>query len=352
MVKYGLTSCDGGWSWHNCIERKYKSSPLGVLQYNRTPTTSFDVETFEGPSMNGGLDNEWIGKDYNSHNGQICLDPKSIDGNHVLHFPTNSWSGQFFSQSIDNSVQLHIKFRFLNTGSTGGGCIGYVDITGDPMTENWLLCDGSTMNSNKEWISCQFSVPSQVKNFRIVVGDIQSPGGEAYFDDIQLNNGRVTTTCDNVEFALRTSLKGREGYSNYVVERLSTLLTAGRLQDNSKVIIAEAFDNAGSVQDGLRIAQQLLMTTAEFHTTNLVKSTNEEREPASFPKQTGKPYKAIIYLMLNGGCDSYNMLTPYTCSNGLYETYLGERIECSSFLAFSFIDAKNSLMLHTVLFQM
>lgn len=29
--------------------------------------------------------------------------------------------------------------------------------------------------------------------------------------------------------------------------------------------------------------------------------------------------------MLTGGCDSFNLLTPYTCDNGLYESYLDVR---------------------------
>lgn len=84
-------------------------------------------------------------------------------------------------------------------------------------------------------------------------------------------------------------------------------------------------DDAGSAEDGLRIAQQLIITTGEFHSTNIVQSTEIARETAAFPEPSGKPYRAVIYIMLTGGCDSFNLLTPYTCDNGLYESYLDVR---------------------------
>lgn len=43
----------------------------------------------------------------------------------------------------------------------------------------------------------------------------------------------------------------------------------------------------------------------------------------AFPTSTGKPYRAIVYIMLSGGSDSFNMLAPYSCSKGkdLYQEY-------------------------------
>ena len=178
------------------------------------------------------------------------------------------------------------------------------------------------MKSRGSWISCQFKVPESVGSFRIVVGDTRMPGGNAYFDDIQLASG-TETTCTGIDVP-KTEPLGQVGYSNKVVDKLSTLLTAGRLSSEGKSIIVDAFNSAGSAMDGLRVAQQLILTSAEFHTTNVVKNTGVEREDVTFPKPTGKPYRAVIYVMLNGGCDSFNMLAPYTCSNDLYESYLGK----------------------------
>ena len=81
---------------------------------------------------------------------------------------------------------------------------------------------------------------------------------------------------------------------------------------------------AGANDVGLRIAQQMILATSEFHTANIVKTTDQPREQYSFPEPQEKPYRAVVYVMLNGGCDSYNMLAPYTCSNGLYESYISK----------------------------
>ena len=329
LVKFGLSNCHGGWGYEYCREGTYNTSPLGVLEFNHTLVeTELAFETFEGPSLKGGLDNKWIGRYLNSHNGRTTLDPL-VQNNHVLHFPRPTWNGEFFSEPIRNVDQdgnpYVVKFRYLGSESLAGGCIGYHDATRTLNAQTWGLCDGNVMESSGSWVSCQFVIPASVPSFRIVVGDRREPGGNAYFDDIQLASGNETT-CTGVQVPSKDP-PGQIGYSDAVVDKLSTLLTAGRLANEAKAIIVNAFDNAGSAEDGLRMAQQLILTTGEFHTTNIVKSTDQARDDVSFPKSTGKPYRAVIYLMLSGGCDSFNMLTPHTCSNGLYESYLGKRYD-------------------------
>lgn len=332
MVNYGMSSCGDGWGPQRCYEQKYIKSTEGRLEFNTTfPDKEFSFETFEGPSLVGGLDNSWIGRYFRSHNGKATPDPLG-NGNHVLHFPAADYNGNFFSppvQNRDNDGNPYVvKFSFLSTGTPYGGCIGYVDATSTPAYDRtWALCDqydinGYTMRSNGEWISCQFVVPPELESFRIVVGDRRSPGGDAYFDDIQLASGNETT-CVGISVP-KIDPPGQLGYSNEVVDRLSILLTAGRLGDTTKAIITKAFDDAGSAEDGLRMAQELILTTAEYHTTSIGKTKTQLRDNVSFPAPTGKPYRAILYIMLNGGCDSFNMLAPYTCSNGLYESYLGK----------------------------
>ena len=330
LVKFGLSDCEGGWGYQSCRERKYITSPLGSLNFNKTSIEEkeFSVETFEGPSLLGGLDNTWVGRYFDSHSGRSTNDPLEND-NHVIHFLETSWNGDFFSLPVSNrdvnGNPRAVKFKYLGLTTSSGGCIGYVDADRDYLnTQTWVLCDDSNggMSSNGNWTSCQFSVPSEVKSFRIVVGDRRSPGGDAYFDDIQITSGGETT-CSGIDVP-REDPPGQSGYSITVVDKLSTLLTAGRLGSQSKAIIAKAFDDEESAEDGLRMAQQLILLTSEFHTTNFVQPTNKPRDSVKFPAPSDKPYRAVIYLMLSGGCDSYNMLSPHTCSNGLYDTYQGK----------------------------
>lgn len=326
LVKYGLSSCEGGWGIQ-CQERFYTQSSAGILEYNKAPKMEFAAETFEGPSLLGGLDNEWVGRDFYAHNGVATIDPLDQQ-NHVLHFPNRDWHGDFFSPIINNTDpngdNYVVKFRYLSTENLAGGCIGYVDGTRTYLnTHTNVMCDGYQMQSNGIWISCQFAIPPGLESFRIVVSDQRDPGGNAYFDDIQVAIG-TETTCEGVNVP-KPNPNGQLGYATTVVDKLATLLTAGRLGNTARAVVADAFNKAGSADDGLRLAQELIITTAEFHTTNIAKATSEPRNNVNFPQPSGKPYKAVIYLMFSGGCDSFNMLTPHTCSNGLYESYLSVR---------------------------
>jgi len=84
LVKNGLYSTDGGfgfWSVNSGLK-------TGILEYNKTATSFYSpFETFEGRSLTGGLDNEWIGPNFQSHFGHVVDDPDpSGDSNHVLTF--------------------------------------------------------------------------------------------------------------------------------------------------------------------------------------------------------------------------------------------------------------------------
>jgi len=79
----------------------------------------------------------------------------------------------------------------------------------------------------------------------------------------------------------------------------------------------------GDKSAGLRLAQQLITTSAEFHTNNPIKKSDERRVTTeSEPKSFAGEYKAVVFLMFAGGCDSYNMLVPHTCSPGVNGTDL------------------------------
>ena len=325
FARFGLSSCDSGWGPNRCYERTYEQSPLGILEFNKTlQEEPFVFETFEGPSLTGGLDNKWVGRSFRDHNGNITTDPFDVD-NHVLHFDFSNRNAYFYSPVVNNTgingQPYVVKFRYLDFDSRrSGGHIGYVDGQSSLSSQTWALEDDE-IESNGNWVSCQFLVPSELESFRIAIADRSSPAGDVYFDDIQLAGGNETS-CTGVN-VVKMDPPGKAGYSNAVVDRLSTLLTAGRLGDESKAIIMKEFEGKGA-EDGLRRAQQLIVTTGEFHTTNIVKTTNEPRKSIELPAPTGKPYRAVVYVLLSGGCDSFNMLTPYTCSNGLYEDYLGK----------------------------
>jgi hypothetical protein len=111
-----------------------------------------------------------------------------------------------------------------------------------------------------------------------------------------------------------------------VVDELATLMTAGRLsQDNRDQVERMLVEQS---VEAFRKAQLLIASSPEFHSTNLVRKTGLERPAELLRSPSSRPYKALVYVMLTGGYDSYNMLVPHSCnatnSNGqsLLDQYL------------------------------
>ena len=108
-----------------------------------------------------------------------------------------------------------------------------------------------------------------------------------------------------------------------VIAELNLLLTSGRLNANASAVIANAFDEYNA-RDGpeaaLVVAQQLLTVSAEFHATNMHTLTGDVRRGATTGAGDATTYdtsrfKAVVILVMDGGCDSYNLLIPYgNCS--------------------------------------
>lgn len=107
-----------------------------------------------------------------------------------------------------------------------------------------------------------------------------------------------------------------------VIDDLSLLLTAGRLRLNSatRSMIIDAYNSAGGGEDGLRLAQKLMISLPEFHTTNVMHSTTGSRPEVEPPEPSGKRYKAVLFLFLQGGLDSFNVLVPHSGCSGTRES--------------------------------
>jgi hypothetical protein len=109
-----------------------------------------------------------------------------------------------------------------------------------------------------------------------------------------------------------------------IVGKLSDLLTCGRLSASSTKIITAAYDGrylAEGAAMALRVALQLIVSTPEFHTTNLVESKSEQRESPAQPDSNGEGYKAIVYVHMFGGMDSFYMLAPHSSCGNLRTEY-------------------------------
>ncbi len=112
-----------------------------------------------------------------------------------------------------------------------------------------------------------------------------------------------------------------------ILDDLSVLLTSGRLTPKNRAVIKSVVEpefNTGNVAKSIRMAQQLLFATPEFHSTSVTKNSNQVRELTGYIHPPAAPYKAVVLLMMLGGADSWNLLVPYSdCSQ--YQEYKAAR---------------------------
>ena len=77
-------------------------------------------------------------------------------------------------------------------------------------------------------------------------------------------------------------------------------MTAGRLSDNNLATIVDACASWSNKGKRVRCMQQLIVTTGEFHSTNLVTQSEEVRNSRAALEENSEPYKAIVYFYLDG----------------------------------------------------
>ena len=116
-----------------------------------------------------------------------------------------------------------------------------------------------------------------------------------------------------------------------IIDELDLLLTSGRLQGSTnraliKNIIGPIMGT--DVAKAVRAAQQLVVSTPEYHSNNLARKNESWRQKTASTTTSKAPYRAVIVLVLFGGVDSWNMLVPTgQCSSvsDQYEEYATTR---------------------------
>ena len=114
-----------------------------------------------------------------------------------------------------------------------------------------------------------------------------------------------------------------------IIDDLDLLLTSGRLQGSANRALIKGLVEPmmGDVAKATRAAQQLIVSTPEYHTNNLPRKVDTPRLITGYTTKPKASYKAVVILMLRGGCDSWNMLVPKgQCTSGdSYEEYVAAR---------------------------
>ena len=116
-----------------------------------------------------------------------------------------------------------------------------------------------------------------------------------------------------------------------MLHEISMLLTSGRLSAEKLELIKIAVIDEFTYSDrrkAIRTMIELMITTAEFHTTNLASHSTERhdvRQATIDDVPSENEYKAVVFLMFAGGMDSWNLLVP-KCDE-LYNDYFEVRGE-------------------------
>uniref|UniRef100_A0A7S4S6P4 DUF1501 domain-containing protein n=1 Tax=Ditylum brightwellii TaxID=49249 RepID=A0A7S4S6P4_9STRA len=116
-----------------------------------------------------------------------------------------------------------------------------------------------------------------------------------------------------------------------IVSEMDLLLTGGRLSSMNKGIITQAYAVAAEAYGDATALQHAISHFAaapEFHVTNDLFSneTQLHERTSTVPDIPENPppvtdYKAIVYIYLQGALDSYSLLMPNVCANGLNTQY-------------------------------
>ena len=109
-----------------------------------------------------------------------------------------------------------------------------------------------------------------------------------------------------------------------IIAAIDLLLTGGRMHPATRATLALAYSNrfneTGDAAHALSVAQTLASFTGEFSSSSVPRLTDEAVEVGNTEvsdTSTGD-YKALVYLFLGGGLDSFNLIVPHSgCTGGL-----------------------------------
>lgn len=174
-----------------------------------------------------------------------------------------------------------------------------------------------------------FFLPEYSSPGRVSDGLMVSPESMLLHQSVSMLNGMISlvkfglSSC-NGGFGYRThncnlGEVSSAGYLSYqtedmedagaIIDELASLMTSGRMNKESRSIMKSAYDAEHDKTQALILAQQLVLTSPDFHSTGMSQRKDMEDEEIDNTKSCRR-YKAVVHILLKGGADSYNMLVP------------------------------------------
>lgn len=187
--------------------------------------------------------------------------------------------------------------------------------------------ESSLFSPESELLNMKYAIGSQNAYYLLIQNGLNGCGGGiGGFVGV----GRTCSSFEEEPFTSGSLSYAPQGNTSDVVSKLATLLTADRLDDNSRSMIESVYLSTMTSygeKAALEAAEVLMVSTPAFHATNKAEPLSEKRSSSpNIPKLETEPYKAVIHLNLFGGMDSMNLLVPHPdgCPN-LYNEYRTKR---------------------------
>jgi cullin-associated NEDD8-dissociated protein 1 len=145
--------------------------------------------------------------------------------------------------------------------------------------------------------------------------------------DRRTNPNLVNSGYFNYSSLTLSTLQG-----NDLVQYFSMMLTGGRLDQSKKELFFSEFQRINSSfsrVEAIKVLLELIVSSPEYQVSTTAKSRNLVRQSSSTLNSdeklgsTQNGYKAIVYVYLSGGMDSYNLLVPHSVcgSFDLHQNY-------------------------------
>ena len=139
--------------------------------------------------------------------------------------------------------------------------------------------------------------------------------------------GGELSCSEGLSYGYLTYVDDNKDDPDQVVDNLATLLTSGRLSNYHRDMVKDMYSKEDDKSDALRLAQKMMILSAEYHvgssaihakpSARHAKPSARHAKPQSrstlpSPTKSCKEYKAVIHILLKGGCDSMNLLVPHS----------------------------------------
>ncbi len=93
---------------------------------------------------------------------------------------------------------------------------------------------------------------------------------------------------------------------------MATRLTSGRLRQSQRNFMKQVYAQEENKNLALKLAQQIAILSPEYATTSIVREMKNERSQLPPATKSCNRYKAVVHILLKGGCDSFNLLVPHS----------------------------------------